>query len=406
MKVLTVFIDGLKPESIEYMPFLNTLNKRRIRTELGYSNTCHASMYTGVYPNKHLMWFLWKYSPNTSPFRWLKSLGSHLLNNIYIKYTCYRITKFLYGHKYMSAFKLPFLWYIPIKYWHCFDVIEKKFWDQPNYIEKYPTIFELLRNNNIDYEIVGFSKSSLDRSFELIKNYKFKKIATWTYLFVGDIDLLSHRYGQDSPEVKEKLKEIDLFLEKIYKLYEKQFDDFCFFLFSDHGHMEIRERINPYSLFRSKNYPLENYIHFVDSNYLRFWFRNRKEREEVIKALSALEDKGFILTKDILKQYHVNMPDNRYGDLVFYLDFPYVFKQGNIFIMGKEWSGVAKYTSFHGFLPDYPDMDGVFISNKKATSKPYIKLEDITPSILHLFNLKVPQYMDGEVIWKEIDTNE
>jgi len=61
--VLTVFVDGLKPESLEYMEFLDTFeNKMRIRPELGYSNSCHASMYTGVHPNKHLKWFIWKYS--------------------------------------------------------------------------------------------------------------------------------------------------------------------------------------------------------------------------------------------------------------------------------------------------------------------------------------------------------
>ena len=73
MKVLTVFIDGLKPESVEeYMPFLNTFGKRRVETDLGYSVTCHATMYSGVYPNKHLRWFLWKYSPETSPFKWIR----------------------------------------------------------------------------------------------------------------------------------------------------------------------------------------------------------------------------------------------------------------------------------------------------------------------------------------------
>ena len=60
--VLTVFIDGLKPENIEHMPFLNSFsNKKKIKTEFGYSPTCYASMFTGVKPNKHLVWFTWKW---------------------------------------------------------------------------------------------------------------------------------------------------------------------------------------------------------------------------------------------------------------------------------------------------------------------------------------------------------
>lgn len=36
MEIMTVFIDGLKPESIKHMDFLSTLSsKGRIKTELG-----------------------------------------------------------------------------------------------------------------------------------------------------------------------------------------------------------------------------------------------------------------------------------------------------------------------------------------------------------------------------------
>ena len=400
MRVLTVFIDGLKPESTEYMPFLNTLNKRRIKTELGYSNPCHASMYSGVYPNKHLIWFIWKYSPGTSPFKWLKKIRINILpHNIYTKYICYKITNFFYKNN-TSAFGLPFLWYMPITHWSYFDVVENKFWDEPNFLEKYPTIFEILKNNNIDYENIGLMKGALNKSTELIKNHNFDRIKPWTYLFIGDIDPLSHEYGQNSFEVKTKLKEIDDILAKIYNTYEKQFGDFCFMLFSDHGHIMIKDKVNLYSFFRSQDSSLKDYIHFIDSNYARFWFRNEKERREVSRILSNMDDKGFILTEDDLKRYNVDMPDNRYGDLIFYLDVPYVFDQGNIFVMGKERSDTGKYISFHGYLPDHPDSDGVFISNKEVVNDSHIKLEDIVPSILYRFNLRIPDYVDGKVIWK------
>jgi len=56
-RLLSVFIDGLKPDSIEYMPFLNSIgHKARIETQLGYSVTCHANIYTGVWPDKHRLW--------------------------------------------------------------------------------------------------------------------------------------------------------------------------------------------------------------------------------------------------------------------------------------------------------------------------------------------------------------
>ena len=87
--LLTVFIDGLKPESLEHMPFVNSLSsKRRIRTELGYSSTCYASMFSGVHPNKHLRWFFWKYSPETSPCKWVRKFKIDKLPHKLYYYLC------------------------------------------------------------------------------------------------------------------------------------------------------------------------------------------------------------------------------------------------------------------------------------------------------------------------------
>jgi predicted AlkP superfamily pyrophosphatase or phosphodiesterase len=400
MKVLTVFIDGLKPESIEFMPFMNSLNKRRIKTELGYSNPCHASMYCGVYPNKHLIWFIWRYSPETSPFKWLKkSRLDKIPQNIYIKYILYKISKLFYKNN-SSAFGLPFLWYMPLNKWSYFDVTEKKFWDEDKYLKNYYTIFEILRNAGLDYEIVGLDKRALNKSIESIKNHRFSQLASWTYLFIGDIDPLSHKYGQRSSEVIIKLQEIDNILAELYDLYEKESNDFCFMLFSDHGHTLVNKKVDLHSLFKSQGNSLNDYIYFIDSNFARFWCRNEKEKEDVSRILSNINIKGFILTESTLKKYHVNMPDNSYGDLIFYLDPPYIFDQGNIFVLGKERSDTGSYISFHGFLPDFPDSDGVFISNKQLINKEYIELVDVLPSILFLFELQIPSYIDGKVIWK------
>ncbi len=57
--VLSIFADGVRFDSLQFMPFLNSLNKAPLETVLGYSITCHPSMYTGVYPDKHKIVFHW-----------------------------------------------------------------------------------------------------------------------------------------------------------------------------------------------------------------------------------------------------------------------------------------------------------------------------------------------------------
>lgn len=396
--LLTVFIDALKPESIECMPFLNSLpTKRRIKTELGYSNPSHASMYSGVYPSKHLHWFVWKYYPLNSPFNWIHRLWlDKLPHNIYTKYICYRISRWL-KREVTSYYGIPFLWHIPIKHWHYFDVAEKKFWDEPGFLENYSTIFDLLKDNNIEYQIIGMIRHASESS-KIIASHSFEEVKPWTYLFIGDVDALSHKYGQDSIETKKRLAEIDRTLEQKYRFFEGKFEDFSFMLFSDHGHIRVKETVKLDSLFSLHAKQLDNYIHFIDSNFARFWFRNDKEKSEVTEILTILGNKGFILSLEDLKKYNLNMPDNRYGDLIFYLDAHYMFDRGEVYALGKKRSNSD--VSMHGYLPEYPDSDGVFISNREVIDRKYLRLEDITPSILSFFNILVPSYMDGEVFWK------
>jgi hypothetical protein len=403
--VLTVFIDGLKPDSLKYMPFINSLQeKRRIRTELGYSTTCHASMYTGVLPSKHLVWFIWKYAPGTSPFAWIGKLrADRLPDSIYCKYICYRITRLFSRHN-SSFFGIPFLWNLPMRAWAYLDVAEKKFWTQSGYSEHYETIFELLGKRRIEYDIVGMpaNPSESDRIMaggnKAAQEFNPGRIKPWTYLFIGDIDPLSHLYGQDSSEVQTALKDIDAILETKYRLFQEQDRDFVFMLFSDHGHTNVTVKIDLFSFFESCGRHLNDHLYFIDSNFARFWFKADREKREVEDVLLRLGDKGFVLTADLQKKYCVDMPDNRYGDLIYYLDAPNVFDKGDVMAFGKKRN--HPMTSAHGYLPGHPNSDGILVSNKPLASEPYIVLQDILPSILCLLGVPVPEHAEGRIFWK------
>jgi len=389
-----VFIDGLKPESVVHMPFLNSLEtKIKIRTEFGYSPTCYASIFTGVYPNKHFHWFTWQYSPDTSPYQWLrKSRLDRLPHNIFAKYASYKITDFIARGvvPWQGVMTLQW-WYIPVPTWHYFDAAVKKHWSEPGFIAGYPSVFDILRANDVPYEIVGLGKESA------VVQYSFDKIKPLTYFFIGDIDGLSHHHGQDSSLVIDRLKKIDTMLQEKYRLLESKADDFCFVVFSDHGHVRMNDYIDLRSFFRSCGESLYDYIHFMDANFARFWFRNEEEEQRVRKVLSRLADKGFIMTEEHFQKYHVNMPDNRFGDLIFYLDVPSVFTMTPPMVQKTLKS---RFVSLHGYSPDYPDCDAVFLSNRKARNCSQIELVDIMPSILDVFDIAIPNTIDGKTVWR------
>ena len=391
--LVSIFIDGLKPESIQWMPFLNSLpHKKRLETILGYSVTCHASMYTGVYPAKHGLWLLWQRSPETSPFRWLdqvplKFLGDHIPG--------WRIAhKLTRQPKDLTAYwGIPRLYNLPLKYWPDIDVAEHKYWDEDEYLHGYPTIFEHLRRCKIPYDVVGMVPHVIDTS-RIVAEHEFDEIRPWTYLFIGDVDALSHHYTQESTEVIKKLKDFDKIISTSCEAIQSKIGDYDLMVWSDHGHVHLNEKIDLYQVFRSAGDNLNNYLHLIDINLARFWFKNDSERKQVIQVLSRISN-GRILTDDDLINEHVFVPDHRYGELVFYLDSGSAFSR-TIFGFG------LRQHSIHGYLPVHAGCDGVFLTNLELSDQiDKVRLVDLLPSHLSLFDIPIPSGLDGRVIWRQ-----
>lgn len=379
------------------MPFVNSFdNKKRIKTELGYSNTCHASMYSGVFPNMHQVWFKWQYSPETSPYSWLKKTGLNRLPDMdLIKYASYKYVQY-FGPKNTSFFGIPFITSTPYKYWYLFDVVEKKFWNEPNFLKKFPTIFDILRAKKIPFDVVGMVKNGASNSSKIVAKYKVDKVNPWTYFFIGDIDSLSHKYGQDSKETISRLRYIDDVLYNKFNKIEKESSNLYFFLFSDHGHIKVEKEIDIHSSFRVQGENINNFVYFIDSTFARFWVKNEYEKKRLIKTLNKLE-RGRVLTEKDYIRYHVNMDDNRYGDIIFSLDPPYIFAKP--FSPFRLFRSKRLTLSMHGYNPDFSGMDGVLVSNISLRATNYIILEDILPSIMSGLGIETPDYVRGKTFW-------
>jgi len=389
--VLTFFFDALKPESLQYMPFLNSLAEhRRMRTELGYSVTCHPSMYSGVHPDKHLQWFVWKYAPQTSPFGWARIFRYlNLLDTLPTRYFLHKYTR-MYRKRNTSWFGVPLLVNLPLKYWPYFDVVEDRSWQEQGYLEEYPTVFDVLRSHQTDFEVIGMNRNSGDE-FAQIGGHQFSGIKPWTYFFLGSIDSYSHHYGQDAPETIERMRRLDQLVEAQVEAYHHKQKDFDLIVFSDHGHIRVEKRIDIYTEFRRRGHNLNRFIHLVEANFARFWFRNEQERALIENILEDLEG-GFVLTSDHFDRYHLQMPDNRFGDMVFYLDTPAIFSK-------TIWGFGRTQQSMHGYLPDYPGSDGVFLSNRPLVDGTHVELVDVLPTIVDSLGISLPKQVDGRGLW-------
>jgi Type I phosphodiesterase / nucleotide pyrophosphatase len=386
--ILAVFLDGLGFAALERMPFLAAQpSVRRLRTELGYSITCHASMYTGVRPDRHLLWFLWQRGPQTSPFRWTRSFSwLSPVDNLPLHLLATRIARRLTPTT--SWFGIPNVVHLPWRYFPELDLSERRLWSEPGYLSSAPTIFDHLRQSGVPFEIVGMDRERAEGLSAVVRHQPDPR-QRLTYLFIGDVDHASHAHGQDSPGTTAVLREIDRQIQREFEQLQRQDPQAVLIAWSDHGHHDV-QRVDPFEVLAEHHVSLARHLHVIDTNFIRAWIDDPAERADVAAKLNAMGI-GFTLDDATLERYRCRMPDDRYGNLLFYLDLPYAFSR-------TIWGFGRRLASGHGYLPDYPGSDGVLCSSLPVQPRE-LALVDIAPSVLALTDIPAPAGLDGRSFW-------
>jgi predicted AlkP superfamily pyrophosphatase or phosphodiesterase len=388
--LLAVFADGIGHDSLEHMPFLSSLHCGSVLPVLGYSVTCHASMYTGVYPEDHGLFFIWERNRASSPFRRVGALqGIPGLDNKYVKYA---ITRFFNRRSgYRGYFGIPRIEHLPYKYWPEFDVTEKKFWSDEGYLAPLRSIFDLARGAGVRSAIIGMDKR-LARESHFVASQSLSKDTDWNYLFIGDLDFYTHRHTKESSFVRAQLRRIDDILQVKYREMEKLHGDFHFLMWSDHGHVSVRERVDLYELFRSFGRDLNDYLHAIEATVARFWFRDDGERAVVSRILSAI-DVGSTIDADAAARYRVRGLEERFGDLLFLLDAGAVFDK-------TIWGDTTWVKSMHGYAPDAEGYAAALVTNFETTTAAATAappdLTHVFSTLADLLGLKTPDYVSAD----------
>lgn len=362
--LLSIFADGIRYDSLQYMPFVRNLNSVPLETVLGFSITCHPTMYTGVYPDKHIIAFHWvKTEKKNGPYSPL-----HIFPNIFPFSTPY--VQAVFSHFYAKIFlkhkASPFMGYgkilnLPMKYWNQIDINEFKYWDEDNYINgEIKTIFELVRENKLKYHISKLHKPNLGKidSIDIVDPAGYDLI----YYFIGESDHVSHEYTQHSEEGIEFLKKLDSFIEKRYKEFYNKYAEhgFDFIFWSDHGHIPIKRRYNLYHEFKKRGSNLKKIFHIIDSTTARFWVEIEAKQEKIKEIMNQIPETNLVKENEF-SELHLSNNKNLYGDMFYYLD------GGAIFTHTIHGFGF-KAKSMHGYHPDAEGNRGVFVSNKNIIS--------------------------------------
>ncbi|HET9345133.1 MAG TPA: alkaline phosphatase family protein [Candidatus Limnocylindrales bacterium] len=388
-RVLAVFLDGLGADALDRMPFLaGQPTVRRLRTELGYSITCHASMYTGVRPDRHHLWFVWQRNPKESPFRWTRPLRFlELIDGVPLHVAATKVARRFTRTR--AWFGVPYVVHLPWRWFPELDLADRKLWTDPGYRKEAPTVFDRFRAADVPFEVVGMSRGA-SGGLAAFDGAARGNLARLTYLFAGDIDHVSHRHGQRSAEATTVLAEVDGAIARAFER-ARGLDSECeLVVWSDHGHLDVT-MLDPFELAGAQGVDLVRWPHVIDTNFLRLWIDEPGARADVAGRLGA-SPHGVVLTDEQLAAYRVTMPDDRYGNVIFYLDRPHAFDR-------TIWGYGRNLVSAHGYLPDYPESDGVFVSSVQAPERP-AELVDVAPTLLDLVGLSAEDDLDGRSLWR------
>lgn len=381
--VLLYFMDGVKYDMMkQYMPFLASINSKPLMSDFGYSCACHATMYTSRYIEEHGTWFIWKKGDH-SPYKWLNYVpGLKYINFLPLKLVLGKLTRKLsYNSSYSGVSCLVNL---PLKYWPLFEPCDDVMWNDPKWKTGIPNLFTVMKKNEIPHHVIALHRGTqADDAFKEESQVDYKN-DEFAYFFIGYTDNIMHAYGENGKEAQEYLTKVDAFIKQIYEKAKTEHEDVTLIAFSDHGHIDIEEpKIDIDDYFKPTGHKVKQYIHLIESNYARFWFRNDQEKEDVTAVVKKMQNDGlgFVLDGKYQEQYKLRVNPKEHGELIFYLAAPHEFTK-------TIWGFGHSVKSGHGFEPTLPKHYGVFCSNKPlAENRDFAYLVDVLPSVMEQLHI-------------------
>lgn len=253
------------------------------------------------------------------------------------------------------------------------------------------TIFDILRKENLSYYFHGHPKFKVKTDAVTARYLNEEKGGhPFSFLFMGDLDGIGHKYGPQSNERKNMLKKMDSAIESIYKHATSTYDDVELLIFGDHGMAEVKETIDLSHIIKDFNFD-KNESYFIDSTFARFWVVDPEKQKQLCNMLNTIEG-GHVLTKDEISEYKIRFNHNYFGDIIFAVDeynllHPSFYSNSTTYPLGM-----------HGYLPSCIDNESSFIIVSERTKNTgdigRVDMRRIFPTVLDLLNLtnanKVP----------------
>lgn len=396
-KLLVVLIDAYKPEYLFSgdSPYLYQMwdsnNGKTLKPVLGYSDAIRSTIFTGKYPVETDYWMKIQYSPDTSPFKTFSKLAflDRIPSDFIRRSIKFWASKFLYDFlEIESDYAEISLQNIPLRIIENFDYTLNTTMHASKKIGGEKTLFKYLSDNGLNFAYLDSSQYGLVNFFStkrIEENFKgdidsLDDNIRLIFLYIHHLDNSAHRYTTQSPKFQKDLKNVDSAVKRLCSYIQGRYGgNWSTIIFSDHGINNTKKFLDLTSEVYRPGFG-EDYLLFLDSSMIRFWFKTEDRKREVMERFESM-GVGRFLTQQELIEYHLDFNHNKYFEEVYLLDPEY-----SLF---PNFISLLKPYAMHAYDPEYPSQKGIaiFDSDNFSIGKKEVELIDILPSILDYFEI-------------------
>ncbi|HEU5014607.1 MAG TPA: alkaline phosphatase family protein [Roseiflexaceae bacterium] len=361
MQHLFIVIDGIGYDQIERFQPSGLIERGKrtglvpLTTLLTYSSGIYPSIWSGQYPDQHLVWteFFRRPAPRravTGPLGLLP--GKYLLRKA--AYVALAVLKRL-------GMEQPEYAAIPPQVQSCFDRVQSQYWNLPPVpMPAVPLISQKIERSGQTWEYVFCE--ALDQRAERRIHDTAARVDTLLVCF-PDMDKAGHELGPMSAAFGEAFHAFDARLARLIAELEQRWPDTVTFLCSDHGMTTVTRQFDAWSYLEQRGFRLgHEYLAFINSTIISLWFDNG-HRDEISHALNQ-SGYGRVLSPDEHASYHLDFPDRRYGDRFFVADEGVELIPNFISLANQ-----ANY-GMHGYDPACSSTRAFFIGGKQVDVQP------------------------------------
>jgi Type I phosphodiesterase / nucleotide pyrophosphatase len=359
---LFVLIDALGWKFLHSREFLSDLlpHRRPLRTVLGFSSGAIPTILTGLPPAQTGHWNLFYYDPHESPFRWLSHfsfLPDRVLNH---RVTC-KILKEI-GRNLLGLGK-NFECCVSPRLLPWFNWVEKRNIYDRGGIPGSRSIFDELAKAGIPARVYSYHQWSDKEILERARQDLEAGEASFFFLYLSEMDMFLHNHCEEGEQLETRFSWYAEGLRELFESTLKLDPEANFTIFSDHGMTPVRHHYDLVSDVERLGLTMPcDYLAVYDSTMARFWFFSERARRDIVERLRTLPC-GRVVPDNELQQLGILFPDRRYGEAIFLLHPGWLLSRSDF--NGRGWMPVG----MHGYHPDDPWSDAVFLSNRKPAKE-------------------------------------